>query len=214
LLSPPRHEDALTADGLVTLARHLDRNHSEAAEHSRQVGRYSGAIAAQLGLDAERVESVRLAGLLHDIGKLAVSNHILRKAGPLSGDEWREIREHPRIGAEMLSAAGLDDLAGWVRSHHERPDGRGYPDGLFGDRIPIEARILSVADSYEAMTSDRVYSSALPQDEARIELRRNSGTQFDGQVVAAFLASGVTGGRFSVRRRFRPRSAATRVKWS
>jgi putative nucleotidyltransferase with HDIG domain len=213
LLSAPRHEDALTADGLVTLARHLDRNHSEAAQHSRRVGRYAGAVAAQLGFDEEQVESVRLAGLLHDIGKLAVSNQILRKPGPLSGDEWREIREHPRIGAEMLSAAGLDDLSSWVRSHHERPDGRGYPDGLFGDNIPLEARILSVADSYEAMTSDRAYSSALRTDEARIELRSNSGTQFDGEVVDALLSCGVTG-RFSVRRRFRPRSAATRVKWS
>src|SRR3954464_13373865 len=123
LLAAPRPEDELTADGLVTLARHLDRHHSEAAQHSRRVGRYSGAIAIQLGFEGERVDAVRLAGLLHDIGKLAVSDHILKKPGPLSGDEWNEIREHPRIGAEMLEAAGLDDLSGWVRSHHERPDG-------------------------------------------------------------------------------------------
>jgi putative nucleotidyltransferase with HDIG domain len=209
-----RHEDALTADGLVTLARHLDRHHSEAAQHSRRVGRYSGAIAAELDLDGERVEAVRLAGLLHDIGKLAVSDHILKKPGPLTGSEWHEIREHPRIGAEMLQAAGLDDISGWVRSHHERPDGRGYPDGLFGDRIPLEARILSVADCYEAMTSQRTYSEALRPDEARAELRRHSGTQFDGIVVAAFFSCRVTG-RFGRRRGSRrPRGTAARVKWS
>ncbi len=213
LLSAPRHEDALTADGLVTLARHLDRHHSEAAQHSRRVGRYSAAIAVQMGFDGDRVDSIRLAGLLHDIGKLAVSDHILRKPGRLNGEEWREIREHPRIGAEMLQAADLNDVSAWVRSHHERPDGRGYPDGLFGDRIPVEARILSVADCYEAMTSDRAYSEALRPEEARAELRRCSGTQFDGDVVEAFFGCGVTG-RFSVRRRFRARSGAARVKWS
>ena len=99
-----------------------------------------------------------------------------------------------------------------MRSHHERPDGRGYPDGLFGERIPLEARILSVADCYEAMTSDRSYSEALRPEQARAELRRCSGTQFDSDVVTAFLLR-VTG-RFSVRRRFRPRSGAARVKWS
>src|SRR3954453_16139 len=111
LLSAPHDEDALTPDGLVTLARHLDRHHSEAAQHSRRVGRYSGAIAAELGFEEERIDSVRLAGVLLDIGKLAVSDPILKKPGPLSGDEWSEIREHPRIGAEMLQAAGLDDLS-------------------------------------------------------------------------------------------------------
>jgi diguanylate cyclase (GGDEF)-like protein/putative nucleotidyltransferase with HDIG domain len=172
---------------VLILAETLDLRDTGTALHSQTVGRYAEAIAAALGLPPERVERVRLGGLLHDLGKIGVPDPILRKPGPLDDAEWAEMRKHPELGARILAGANLDDLSGWVLAHHERPDGRGYPAGLSGDEIPVEARILSVADSFEAMTSDRVYRRALPREVALEELRRHAGTQFDAAVVAAFL---------------------------
>jgi HD-GYP domain-containing protein (c-di-GMP phosphodiesterase class II) len=144
-------------------------------------------VARELGLPRERVERVRLAGVLHDVGKIGVSDVILRKPGPLDDAEWAEMRRHPEIGARILGASEFDDIRAWVLAHHERPDGRGYPNGLRGDEIPVEARILAVADAYEAMTSDRVYRAAIGDEAARAELRRGSGSQFDPLVVQALL---------------------------
>jgi HD-GYP domain-containing protein (c-di-GMP phosphodiesterase class II) len=152
------------------------------------VSRYSRSIADALGLDERRAERVRLAGTLHDIGKIAIPDAILRKQGPLDDIEWREMRRHPELGARMLGGAGLQDVREWVLAHHERPDGRGYPRGLHGDRIPLEAAILAVADAYEAMTADRPYRGSIGEPAARAELRRHAGTQFDARVVDAFLA--------------------------
>ena len=128
-----------------------------------------------------------MAGVLHDVGKIGVSDPVLVKTGPLGEDDWRELRTHPEIGAQLLSRPELADLRAWVLAHHERPDGTGYPSGLSGDEIPLEARILAVADAYEAMTRDRVYRGALGREAAREELRAGSGSQFDGKVVDAFL---------------------------
>ena len=155
--------------------------------HSRTVGRYARITAVELGLSAERVERVRVAGVLHDVGKIGVSDPVLVKTGPLEEDDWRELRTHPEIGAQLLSRPELADLRAWVLAHHERPDGTGYPAGLSGDDIPLEARILAVADAYEAMTRGRVYREALGREAAREELRAGSGSQFDGKVVDAFL---------------------------
>jgi HD-GYP domain-containing protein (c-di-GMP phosphodiesterase class II) len=113
---------------------------------------------------------------------------ILRKPGPLNDEEWAEMRRHPEIGARILGSSEFDDLREWVLSHHERPDGRGYPRGLRGEDMTLEAKILAVADAYEAMTSDRVYRPAIGREAAREELRRGSGSQFDPLVVEAFLA--------------------------
>jgi HD-GYP domain-containing protein (c-di-GMP phosphodiesterase class II) len=144
-------------------------------------------MARELGLDARAVERVRWAGVLHDVGKIGVSDSILRKPSALTEEEWIEMRRHPEIGARLL---GDDepDIRDWVFAHHERPDGKGYPRGLKGTAIPLEARILAVADAFEAMTADRVYRPAVPREEAVAELERQSGTQFDPMVVSAFAA--------------------------
>jgi diguanylate cyclase (GGDEF)-like protein/putative nucleotidyltransferase with HDIG domain len=172
---------------VLALAETLDIRNTGNASHSKTVGRLSGLMAEELGLPAEVVERVRLAGVLHDIGKVGVPDAVLKKPGPLSADEWLLIRKHPEIGARMLDGTGLDDLREWVLAHQERLDGAGYPRGLVGEQIPLEARILAVADAYEAMMSDRVYRPALGADEARRELLENAGTQFDRAVVEALL---------------------------
>jgi HD-GYP domain-containing protein (c-di-GMP phosphodiesterase class II) len=144
-------------------------------------------MARELGFDEDRVERLRLAGILHDIGKIGVPDSILCKPGPLTADEMDQMRRHPELGARMLSSSELDDVRGWILAHHERPDGTGYPKGLSSDEIPIEAAILAVGDAYEAMTSDRVYRPALDRERAEEELLRHSGTQFSSEVVEAFL---------------------------
>jgi HD-GYP domain-containing protein (c-di-GMP phosphodiesterase class II) len=130
---------------------------------------------------------VRAAGILHDIGKLGISDAILHKPGRLDADEWEEMRRHPELGARILEHANLRDIAAWVLAHHERVDGTGYPRGLASDAIPAEARILAVADAYEAMTADRPYRRALGTEAARQELVRGAGAQFDAAIVDAFL---------------------------
>ena len=132
---------------------------------------------------------MRLAGLLHDIGKIGVPDTVLQKPGKLDDAEWAEIRKHPELGARILAGANLDAIAGWVIAHHERPDGRGYPSALPAEQIPLEARILAVADAYEAMTADRVYRAGMGHDAAMRELRAGAGAQFDEAVVLAFLAA-------------------------
>jgi HD-GYP domain-containing protein (c-di-GMP phosphodiesterase class II) len=129
-----------------------------------------------------------------------VSDRVIAKPGPLDADEWREMRTHPEIGARLLAHPEFDDLRAWVHSHHERPDGSGYPRGLAGDAIPLEARILAVADAYEAMTADRAYRSSMGDEAARAELEAGAGTQFDACVVRAFLAVLELGGATALRR--------------
>ncbi|HEX5620492.1 MAG TPA: diguanylate cyclase [Solirubrobacteraceae bacterium] len=171
----------------MLLAETLDLRDVSTARHSQTVGRLAEGIARALGLGEERVQRIRAAGVLHDLGKLGVADAILKKPGPLTDDEWTEMRRHPELGARILDHANLRDISGWVRAHHERIDGKGYPAGLAGDAIPLEARILAVADAYEAMTADRPYRVALGHDAAREELQAAAGTQFDPDVVDAFL---------------------------
>ena len=174
-------------EAAMLLAETLDLRDVATARHSETVGRYAERIAEELGLAADQVERVRVAGVLHDIGKLGISDAVLLKPGRLEPSEWDEIRRHPELGARILEHANLRDVASWVLAHHERLDGAGYPHGLAGDAIPLEGRILAVADAYEAMTADRPYRRALAEAEARAELRRGAGTQFDHRVVDAFL---------------------------
>jgi diguanylate cyclase (GGDEF)-like protein len=189
LASASSPEDAeLQLATVVGLAEALDVRDTGAVGHSQTVGRYAELTAIELGLPSERVERVRLAGVLHDVGKIGVSDRVITKPGPLDADEWREMRTHPEIGARLLAHPDFEDLRGWVLAHHERPDGRGYPDGLAGDEIPLEASILAVADAYEAMTADRSYRPSLGSEAARAELEAGAGTQFDARVVKAFLA--------------------------
>ena len=175
-----------TLSAVLLLAGALDLRDASTAEHSRTVARLAEVTARTLGLEPARVERIRTAGALHDLGKIAVPDAILRKEGGLTDAEWAEIRRHPEVGAQILQHAGLDDIATWVLGHHERMDGRGYPFGVPGDRIPLEARVLSVADAFEAMTADRPYRRAMPVGEALAELRRCAGSQFDPLVVDAF----------------------------
>jgi diguanylate cyclase (GGDEF)-like protein/putative nucleotidyltransferase with HDIG domain len=172
---------------VLNLAEALDVRDTGTAQHSQTVGHYSKLMARELSLAPHRVERLRIAGVLHDIGKIGVPDAILRKPGKLTDEEWEHMRRHPETGARILGGSGLDDIREWVLAHHERPDGRGYPHGLKGSAIPLEARILAVADAYEAMTADRVYRKALGPEIARTELNRCAGTQFDADVVAAFL---------------------------
>ena len=172
---------------VLSLAEVIDIRDAGTAAHSQTVGSYAEAIARELGLSDEDVERVRFGGIVHDVGKIAVPDSILRKPGWLEPHDWEQMRRHPEIGARILRGADLPDIGSWILAHHERPDGRGYPYGLAGEDIPLEARILAVADAYEAMTSDRIYRSALPAEQARAELVRCAGTQFDKRVVDAFL---------------------------
>jgi diguanylate cyclase (GGDEF)-like protein/putative nucleotidyltransferase with HDIG domain len=174
---------------LIGLAEALDMRDTGTTGHSHTVAHYAEQAAHQLGLPAERVERVRIAGLLHDVGKIGVSDRVLTKPGPLDAEEWRQMRTHPEIGARLLAHPEFDDLRAWILAHHERPDGRGYPYGLAGDEVPSEASVLAVADAYEAMTADRAYRPALGAQLAQAELRAGAGTQFDASVVDAFLSA-------------------------
>jgi putative nucleotidyltransferase with HDIG domain len=174
---------------VMLLAEALDLRDPHTAQHSLTVGAYARTIALALGLTSDRVERIRAAGVLHDLGKLGVADAILFKPGPLDDGEWREMRRHAEIGARILEHAGLADIAGWVRAHHERFDGAGYPLGLPANEIPVEARILAVADAYEAMIAQRPYRLAMTPSQAGAELVRCAGTQFDPAIVDAFLTA-------------------------
>jgi len=170
---------------LVTLVSTIDAKHLHTRDHSENVAVYAVALGQALGVDPDRLLRLRRAALLHDIGKVAVRPMVLEKDGRLDDAEMAEIRLHPTVGATMLFHAGLLEESRWVRHHHERLDGRGYPDGLAADAIPFEARILFVADAFEAMTSDRPYKAGRSVPDALEELRRCAGTQFEPRIVAA-----------------------------
>jgi len=149
---------------------------------------YSVGIARAMGLSERRVQAIEYAGFLHDMGKIGINHDILTKPGSLTEDEWRSMREHPAIGARIVS--DLDFLKGTrevVLYHHERYDGGGYPEGLAGDTIPLEARIVKVADAFDAMMSNRPYRASLGLDKAVDELRRGKGTEFDPAIVDTFV---------------------------
>jgi putative nucleotidyltransferase with HDIG domain len=168
------------------LAAALDARDPYTAGHSERVSALSVLIARQLALSEAEVDIIRLGALLHDIGKIGVADHILRKPGALSADEFEQIRRHPGLGARILRKVPfLEPHLAIVELHHERPDGKGYPFGLLGDNIPLDARIVHVADAFDAMTSARAYRPARAASVALVELQRYSGTQFDPASVDA-----------------------------
>ena len=171
----------------ASLARAVDTRDTYTGSHSARVASLAARIAERLGVTSEQVELARLAGSLHDLGKLAIPEEILRKPGALTDPERVVLERHPQIGYRMLESLGVDPVAQWVLHHHERWDGGGYPDRLAGEEIPLGARILFVADAYDAMTSDRVYRRPLAQREALAELERCAGTQFDPSIVRLFV---------------------------
>ena len=184
-LAQARHEGYLGS--VLALAAAMDARDPSTHAHSTTVALYAAEIATRLGLDGDRVEEVRIAGLLHDIGKVGVSDAVLHKPGRLSDPESAEMRRHPEIGAKLLVHPDVAEVREWVLQHHERPDGRGYPQGLVAGQIHLEALILGVADAYEAMTADRPYRRSLDPAAARRELEDGRGTQFDERVLDAFL---------------------------
>ncbi|PSR31579.1 MAG: HD-GYP domain-containing protein, partial [Sulfobacillus benefaciens] len=156
--------------------------------HSMRVGHYGMLLAQHMEMPEDQVEGVRFAGMLHDIGKMGTPEHILNKPGRLNMDEIMIMQRHPIVGSAILAQIQMQGCAAkGVLHHHERWDGTGYPDNLRGEEIPIETRIISVVDAYDAMTSDRPYRRAMPHDAAIAEIRAGSGIQFDPTVVDKFL---------------------------
>ena len=156
--------------------------------HSARVTALAEEVARRRGWSEARLASLRIGGPLHDIGKLAVSDDVLRKEGRLDESEHAQIREHPKIGARiLLRMASLREAIPYVLYHHERWDGHGYPSGKAGEEIPLEARVLAVADAFDAMTSDRPYRRALTREQALAEIERCAGTQFDPRIAQVFL---------------------------
>jgi putative two-component system response regulator len=181
----------LFLQGVQMLARALEAKDAYTRGHSIRVSQYAVATAARLGFDGPGLDGIRLGGELHDIGKIGTREAVLHKPSSLTPEEFRQITEHPALGERMLSPLAHEspDVLRIVRSHHERLDGRGFPDGLRGEKIPIEARIVAVADSFDAMTTRRPYREARPPDDAMCELRRVAGTQLDPNAVEAFVAA-------------------------
>jgi HD-GYP domain-containing protein (c-di-GMP phosphodiesterase class II) len=174
---------------LEALVAALEARDHETEGHSARVTRYAVAIGETLGLDTDQLGALQRGALLHDIGKIGVRDAILRKPGPLDHTEWAQMRQHPEIGSRMVGGIPfLESALPVVRHHHERFDGSGYPDRLRGDDIPLAARVFTVADSFDAMTSDRPYRDGMPIAVAREEILRCAGVQFDPAVVEAFLA--------------------------
>jgi len=156
--------------------------------HSKRVSTICETIAIKLNFEKEYVNQIRIAGLVHDIGKIGINENILNKPQRLDNEEWEVMKKHPEAGWRILhSVIEFSELAEFVLSHHERWDGLGYPRALKGDEIAIEARIIAIADSYDAMTSDRSYRKGISEDEAKNEIRRCSGTQFDPEIVKVFI---------------------------
>jgi diguanylate cyclase (GGDEF)-like protein len=170
----------------ASLAKAVDARDTYTGSHSERVSELAARVAGRMGLEPEQVELTRLAGSLHDLGKLAIPEEILRKPGALTDSERLVLERHPQIGFRMLDSLGVDPVADLVLHHHERWDGAGYPDGLHGEGIPLGARIIFVADAFDAMTSDRIYRPKRSSAAALTELERCAGSQFDPDIVAAF----------------------------
>jgi putative two-component system response regulator len=171
----------------LTLSTAIEARNLETGEHCRELGALSERMAAVLGLDERERMTIRIGGYLHDVGKIGIADAVLLKPDRLTESEMAEMRRHSEIGATVLEVhEAMADIAQIVRHHHERWDGRGYPDALVGRAVPLGGRIIAVADAFSAMTNDRVYRSALPLDRAWAELRTHSGTQFDPEIVAVF----------------------------
>jgi putative nucleotidyltransferase with HDIG domain len=173
---------------IVALAIAIDAKDPYTRGHSVRVARYAAATAEELGLESQEIETILYAGLLHDIGKIGVSELILHKPTVLNVAEWEAIRDHPVTGAKILEPIpSLRKVIPMVRHHHEHYDGTGYPQGISGDKIPLGARILAVADAFEAMTSHRPYRRAIYPAQAADILKKGMGKQWDADVLRAFL---------------------------
>ncbi len=180
--------ERLFEETVMALAKTIDAKDAYTRGHSQRVARYARHIAFKLGWLEEEQRKIYFMGLLHDIGKIGVPEAIINKTARLTDEEYSKIKQHTVIGSEILElVAEFPELAVGARSHHERYDGKGYPDGFSGTRIPIYARVIAVADAYDAMTSKRSYRGVLPQDVVRSEIAKGRGTQFDPQFADVML---------------------------
>lgn len=180
-------DDAFVAT-VYALAAAVDARDPSTCEHGQNVARIAASIARELGLASPHVEEIRTAGLLHDVGKIGVGDRVLRKTGPLSDDEWDEMRQHPLVAHRILAGTRLEGIRPWILHHHERVDGSGYPEGLAGDAIPLEARIIAVAEALDAMVQGRPWRAPMSVEGAVQEIVACSGSKFDPAVVGALQA--------------------------
>jgi HD-GYP domain-containing protein (c-di-GMP phosphodiesterase class II) len=190
-LSPEEKAEHAQRSSLIrtvhALARAVDAKDGYTHMHSQRVAFYAATLALSLELDSERVEMIRTAGVLHDVGKIGIPDRVLLKPGRLDEDEATEMRRHSELGRDIIAGAGMTEIADWVCHLHERFDGMGYPYGVAGEDIPLESRILAVADALEAMTYARVYRPALLLEDALAELENAAGSQFDAPVATRLV---------------------------
>ena len=180
---------SLSVEVMEALAHTIDAKDKYTKGHSIRVAKYSRMLAQKMGFSVDECETIYYMGLLHDLGKIGVDNDIINSPGPLTDEQYGEIKKHPGLGYEILSEIkSRPDLVIGARWHHERYDGKGYPDGKAGEDIPVYARIIAVADSYDAMTSNRSYRNYMAQEKVRSELEKNSGTQFDPKVAECMIS--------------------------
>ena len=178
----------LVVETLSSLAIAIDGKDSYTKNHSQRVSSYAVALAEGLEMNHAEIEEIRLAGLLHDIGKVGIPENILNKNGPLDPEEWDLMKEHVNYGATILEKVrGLDRIRAMVRHHHEFFDGSGYPDALVGENIPLGARIIAIADAYDTITSHRTYKRARNAHEALAEIERCGAAQFEARLVSVFI---------------------------
>jgi putative nucleotidyltransferase with HDIG domain len=173
---------------LINISKFVDKQVSKSGEHCEKVAKWARTTARELNMHDDEVENVYWASILHDIGKIGISDRILRKKAALSDEDWVLIKMHPTIGSNIVSSIdALPSLAPTISAHQEKYDGTGYPKGLSGKDIPLGARILGIADAYQAMVEHRYYREARSHDEAVTELKKVSGTQFDPEVLDVFI---------------------------
>lgn len=189
LAQEKQNNDNNVLGAIQALAASVDAKDHYTYGHSEKVATYATEIAQEIGYSGDNLDSIRIAALLHDIGKIGVSDQVLSKPGPLSRAEWKELHSHPELGVAILqNIDAIKDCLPGVLDHHERYDGGGYPMGLRGDNIPLDARILAVADTYDALTSERPYRRGkMTSEQALAELMRGAETQFDPRVVNVFV---------------------------
>ena len=174
----------------TSLAGAIDAKDPYTKDHSSCVSRYSEALARAINLPETEIERIRLGALLHDVGKIGIPETVLQKEGPLSDEEWKIMKQHPTIGAEkvLMPNASLRDLIPIVKYHHERIDGKGYPEGLSNGSIPLAAKIVAIADTYHALTSDRPYRKGMSIEKAISILEEGAGSQWDADLIRTFIS--------------------------
>ncbi len=183
-----RELEELSHEIFEAIAKAIDANDPYTAGHSRRVAKYAKMIASRMSFSPDEIEEIYYAGLIHDVGKLGIDNRIINKNGKLDEKEFAEIKRHPTLGYEILKGISVKGkFADGAKCHHERMDGKGYPEGLKADQISVLARIIAVADAYDAMTSKRSYRDILPQDVVREQIEKGMGTQFDPKIAGIML---------------------------